>query len=46
VRGGGEVVREADEVVEEGEGGGVVGLELEREVDALLGLGVVEAGMR
>mgnify|MGYP003624085238 CR=1 FL=1 len=46
VRGGGEVVGEADEVVEEGEGGGVVGLELEREVDALLGLGVVEAGMR
>jgi hypothetical protein len=46
VRSGGEVVGEADEVVEEREGGGVVGLKLEREVDALLGLGVVEAEMR
>lgn len=39
-----EVVGEAQEVLEEGERGIVVGLELEGEVDALFGLGVVEAG--
>lgn len=42
VGGGGEVVWQAQEVVEERHGGGVVRGELQGEVDALLGLGVVE----
>jgi hypothetical protein len=42
VRRGSEVVGETQEVLEEGEGGGVVRGKLEGEVDALLGLGVVE----
>jgi hypothetical protein len=45
VRGRGEVVWEAQEILEEWQGGGVVGGELHGEVDALLGLGVVEAGV-
>jgi hypothetical protein len=44
VRGRGEVVGEAQEVLEERERRGVVGLELHGEIDALLGLGLVEAG--
>jgi hypothetical protein len=44
VRGGHECVGEAQELREDGDGrGGVVG-ELEGEVDALAGFGVVEAG--
>jgi hypothetical protein len=42
VRRGSEVVGETQEVLEEGEGGGVVRGKLEGEIDALLGLGVVE----
>jgi hypothetical protein len=45
VRGGSEVVWETQEVVEQGKGGGVVRGELEGEVDALLGLGLVETGV-
>lgn len=44
VRVGSKGVGEAEELSEDGEGRGVVGLQLEREVDALAGLGVVEAG--
>lgn len=42
VRGGSEMVRETEEVLEEGQGRGIVRGKLEGEVDALLGLGVVE----
>jgi hypothetical protein len=38
-----QVVWQPQEVVEDGERRRVVGLQLEREVDALAGLGVVEA---
>jgi hypothetical protein len=44
VRGGHEGVGEAQELGEDGEGGGGVAGELEGEVDALAGFGVVEAG--
>jgi hypothetical protein len=43
MRGGSEVIGKAQEVLEERERRGVVGLELHGEVDALLGLGLVEA---
>ena len=47
VRGGDEVVGETQEVLEEGEGVGVVRGEFQGEVDALAGLGVVESvGLR
>lgn len=41
---GSEVVRETEEVLEDGERGGVVGGELQGEIDALAGLGIFEAG--